>query len=449
MRNSKKNYNKDVTQLFNIALKHNELLFQLSSEDIYNINILDKLLSIITDSKHNDFSFLKGKGIVFFLYILIHTEKQVEVKHYNQLEDYLIANKKYILSENYENSFLYGKIGIIFTLTFFYSICQSEKIKSIIISSIIALLSQARFYKKGITWLPDRYNTDNTLPSSINKEVIFILNFLSLFFKSKVLDCFKESIIIENKTSNHIIKIIENIEINRKHCEEKKLHISEVLFNIFKSNFPSIVYFMGKKSVCKFLKSYSEINTSLNQYKLLNTLPSFINFRYRESKLYFKDLIKYQRNKSKNRDTYLNTIDEDSYYNNLIIYETFSEEKLFSSIFKYNDKNSFILSKYAWKKLSQRPIYQRNSCFYYNLYNKEKDECITFLRPRRFDNFLLEEVVDIIGNQILLFYHFYIKENTVNNFISNYKNNYFSNKEIRLFLLKLIRLGIIIPQKDV
>ena len=83
------------------------------------------------------------------------------------------------------------------------------------------------------------------------------------------------------------------------------------------------------------------------------------------------------------------------------------------------------------------------------MYNKEKDECITFLRPRRFDNFLLEEVVDIIGNQILLFYHFYIKENTVNNFISNYKNNYFSNKEIRLFLLKLIRLGIIIPQKDV
>lgn len=449
-----KNYKRQqkcLIQLFEIVSEKNNLLRSAKNSYIFEENFIVELKQSIENTQNNDFSFLEGKASIIVMYILLSQKEEGSSEDYSFLENYLIKNKNFLLSENYENSFLYGKTGIIFMLGLFYSFRKNAEIKSIISELVSLVFSEAKLYKNGINWLPDQYNhvKESIL---VDKDVFFIISFLSNIFYNDIFDIFKLSI-NSTKSNNKIIDLLKKIVENQKYSSRKeKLSIPNVVFNVFKNNFPRFVDFVSSKNIKKAIKSYIKNNNRLNQYQLLKTLHYFVNFKYTESEAFFNELIKYHILRSKIKDktqVFKKNTDESVFYSNFKKLDALSTEKLFETELVYNNDNDFIISQYAWTKLTSIRLFQRNSCFYHRMFNQGDEQCITFIRVRRFSNILLEELIDIADNQILLFYAFYQGRNTINNFKKvQFEGKKIQDREIREFLLKLVRTGILIPDKD-
>lgn len=448
-----KSQNNQFSELLKLIYSEDNLeILLFSKSDVQVVNLYNILIEDFKKRPNNrNFTLESGKlGLIFLAVLLINYEDSItdKLQEFNCIENYLVENEIFILSENYENSFANGRTGILFVLLHLYSYHQSERLKNMIRVIVEELFRRAKFDKKGISWMPDKYSIDNlSSPESINNEIYFVLSLVAKQFNNKDIMLLLSS--INRRRIKGKNKYMTDCFFENKSKRREFLNLSNPIFELFNSNFQKHVIFIKKNKAKKMLVDFKRTHKCLNQYLLFDFMKSNLSFKKETDLKNYKLILDFQIKKARvlGRSNLFTTLtDELDYFRSCQFLDTMDNNKLFKIVFMFNKKNHVIIDNYPWAKLSNINFMQGEMDYFDKLRN-QNDYFITLLRCQRFENEIIIELLDIIDYQIVLFYFFYEKETTIEKYKLKLdsQNKIISDDKLRTFLLLLVRMGVFIP----
>jgi len=438
----------------------------------YGDNILNQFLA----SNDPNYALYGGKSeliMALSLYCSMLPENAGLERH-NLICEKLWSERPLLLSETVYNDLENGRAGILLALTYFYLLRADDRIEDILSNLLLMMISDARFYKKSISWFrSDLVPGRNDLYRD-NSDVIFALNYVKSVFKNEFLGMLLTSIWIgaqrfPGKNPDNMqqpANIGEAYEILFAHAELYD-HKSELLvwlrnleritsssiqdigglnfklngltkpagFSILlKNNFFEFVKEISSQVLDDIISELSLLCTDLNQYQILNVLKNISSDKERSK---FKILLRRLRLRAE-------IIDKSEVFgtktaHNLTFYENC---KLFASM----PMRDFFDVKLT---INQEEICYRliNSNWLYS-YKYEKKRFVGCFSVIRYDKsiFINTELLD--GFLPKLFLHLSGQSGCINQFKRDVLQNLnleINDEHFKNRLLLLIRQGILIP----
>ena len=149
----------------------------------------EDILNQFLASDDPDYSLFSGKsGLILALSLYCSKLPENErIARHALIREKIWSERPLLLSETVYNDLENGRAGIALALTVFYLLRADDQVEDIISSLLLLMISDARFYKKSVTWFRSDLVQCRGELFRDNSDVIFALGYVNSIFRNEFL----------------------------------------------------------------------------------------------------------------------------------------------------------------------------------------------------------------------------------------------------------------------
>ncbi|MCF0064406.1 hypothetical protein MUK70_25535 [Dyadobacter chenwenxiniae] len=417
----------------------------------YQIQLGEEIFEKFLNSDSTNYTLINGKsGMILAVALYLKSIQDQEKKSKIQTLFDKIENDKYIiLSDVLYNDLEEGRAGILLALSYILVLKFDRRINSIFLLLLELLIKDARFYKKGVTWLKSDLKEPESCIWQESEGIRLSLSHINGLFDHEFVRILIDSIVVPFKskkissksTSNMRWKDILERLTHQLYNEnsEKKIDIGlnkkvQGFHDIIEANFKDVFSSLPPFDLGGIIAEITSSCHRLNQYEIFGALKTV---RLDMDANLFRLLQRRMRLRAW-------LIDRSNIFSHA--HEPDPRFYAYAIQFSEMDNHNFFDIKLAVNQIDIHYIVLKSNWLYAMKYKKMNT--IGCFSVRRFDKYIFinMDVLDRFVSQLLIY--LLNKECSINEFKQSVFNNrslYFDHYNFRNRILLLIKQGIFIP----